>query len=298
LFSLGIAYLYTGPFEQTEHNYGPGLTWDVEVDQARRDPEFPGGAILLASERALREYRPGQSYVESWNQAPFGPCFAGAARFIFLPPFTTPARIGDLMVFAPALFSGKAAPPRDSVSPADQGRLTLRKNGEIIDETDEPEAPLLFSSVPAEPAQYELEADVVRSTAISDLSTRVTVRWTFGSQHVDDTVFRLLPLLTMRFLPPLDEHNESAAASLVMPIRFEHPIGAPTPRITRAAVAASFDDGASWANVPVLLLGDQALAVIDHRPGATHVSLRGSAADVDGNAVEQTIIRAYRLASD
>jgi hypothetical protein len=201
------------------------------------------------------------------------------------------------MVLAPALFSGKAAPPRDSVSEADQGRLTLRKDGEIIDETDAAAAPFLFSSVPSEPAQYQFEADVVRSTAISDLSTRVTASWTFRSQHVDDTVVQLLPLPTMRFYPPLDEHNESAAASLVMPIRFERPVGAPAPRITRAAVAASFDDGATWANLPVVLLGDQAFAVIDHPPGTTHVSLRGSAADVDGNAVEQTIIRAYRLAS-
>jgi hypothetical protein len=196
------------------------------------------------------------------------------------------------------MFSGKASPPRDSFSQAETGRLTLRKDGVIIDETNQPFAPFLISSVPPEPAQYRLEAEIARSAAISDLSTRVTASWTFRSQHVDDTVFQALPLPTMRFFPPLDEHNQSAAASLVMPIVFERPVGAPTPQITRVAVAASFDDGASWVSVPVSLLGNRVFAVINHAPGATHVSLRGSAVDVDGNAVEQTIIRAYRLASD
>jgi hypothetical protein len=44
------------------------------------------------------------------------------------------------------------------------------------------------------------------------------------------------------------------------------------------------------------VFGDHALGLIVHPRGTTHVSLRGTAADVDGNAVEQTIIRAHAVA--
>jgi hypothetical protein len=41
---------------------------------------------------------------------------------------------------------------------------------------------------------------------------------------------------------------------------------------------------------------EHALGVVVHPRDATHVSLRGAAHDVAGNAVEQTIARAYALA--
>jgi hypothetical protein len=38
---------------------------------------------------------------------------------------------------------------------------------------------------------------------------------------------------------------------------------------------------------------DRAIAIVQHPAGAKFVSVRGSARDVLGNQVEQTIIRAY-----
>jgi len=78
--------------------------------------------------------------------------------------------------------------------------------------------------------------------------------------------------------------------------RVERPAGAPTPRIMRARVEASFDDGATWTAIPLVLIGDRALGLVIHPPGATHASLRGTAADVEGNEVDQTIVRAYAIA--
>jgi hypothetical protein len=79
-------------------------------------------------------------------------------------------------------------------------------------------------------------------------------------------------------------------------VHIERPAGAGAPRLAQVNVDASFDDGATWSRVPLLVLGDDAFGVVVHPRTATHVSLRGSAADVAGNQVEQMIIHAYGLA--
>jgi hypothetical protein len=57
----------------------------------------------------------------------------------------------------------------------------------------------------------------------------------------------------------------------------------------------SFDDGASWKAVHVKRDGRGWVADLDHPVRAAYVSLRASAADLAGNSVEQTVIRAYGL---
>lgn len=53
----------------------------------------------------------------------------------------------------------------------------------------------------------------------------------------------------------------------------------------------SYDEGQHWQPVPLTGSGDRRIALI-RRSGAT-VSLRATAADADGNTVQQTIIRSY-----
>jgi hypothetical protein len=148
--------------------------------------------------------------------------------------------------------------------------------------------------VPPGPATYRLEQSITRDPEFYPLSIEVSAAWTFRSRHTARTEILALPAL--RFQPQLDAHNQTAARILVMPIAIARPVGAATPRISRVSLEVSFDDGATWSAVPVAHVDDRALAVILHRPGAAYVSLRGSAADADGNQVEQTIVRAYGLA--
>jgi hypothetical protein len=72
--------------------------------------------------------------------------------------------------------------------------------------------------------------------------------------------------------------------------------GSSAQRVRSLTVEVSFDDGVSWQAVPVVRLGQQAFAAIHHpaRPG--FVSLRARSSDTDGNTVDQTVIRAYRIA--
>jgi hypothetical protein len=60
-------------------------------------------------------------------------------------------------------------------------------------------------------------------------------------------------------------------------------------------VQVSYDDGATWRPVPVLGTGLERTALVFHPRGDGFVSLRASAVDSNGNAVEQTIIHAYAL---
>jgi hypothetical protein len=62
------------------------------------------------------------------------------------------------------------------------------------------------------------------------------------------------------------------------------------------SVEVSFDDGVTWRGVPVVRFGQHAFAAVTHPAQAGFVSLRARSADTDGNSVEQTVIRAYRIA--
>jgi hypothetical protein len=81
----------------------------------------------------------------------------------------------------------------------------------------------------------------------------------------------------------------------LLPATVERPAGAATPHIAEITVEASFDDGATWSQVPAVAADDRWLGLVIAPRDATHVSLRSTARDVEGRRAEQTLVRAYRL---
>ncbi|ROP42657.1 hypothetical protein [Saccharothrix texasensis] len=65
--------------------------------------------------------------------------------------------------------------------------------------------------------------------------------------------------------------------------------------VAKPAVQVSFDDGTTWRPAPLVKVGQRWLAAVVHPAGAKFVSLKARARDAAGNAVDQTIIRAYGL---
>jgi hypothetical protein len=59
-------------------------------------------------------------------------------------------------------------------------------------------------------------------------------------------------------------------------------------------VQVSYDDGETWQRVVPRRTGSDWLALVQN-PDRGFVSLRAVAVDADGNSVDQTIIRAYRI---
>jgi hypothetical protein len=80
-----------------------------------------------------------------------------------------------------------------------------------------------------------------------------------------------------------------------VPVSVQRQTGAQYGTLTGLTVDVSYDDGASWHQVPLLGHGDHRTALLDQPRDARYVSLRATAADSVGNKVSQTIIHAYRL---
>ena len=84
-------------------------------------------------------------------------------------------------------------------------------------------------------------------------------------------------------------NDEGGLAGAPMPVKFtaSRQSGAGKATIRELRAYASFDDGANW--VPV-----KSIVPPGGAPGG-YVSLRVVAEDTDGNTVDQTVLRAYRL---
>jgi hypothetical protein len=295
-FGGALVTFYNGPFERTEKFFSPGFIWEIATFDNRLLPEEPDFPTIVAEEVQLRDYRPGTRITEQWNQATLGPAFPEILGFAGnnFALVSSASRTGDELFIFPSIVASSSTPARDTNTTFDHERIALFRNGTLIEERldDQPFDPFV---VPPEPASYRYEQEIDRSSLFT-LSPRITAAWTFRSQHVPGDQPRSLSLPTMRFKPPVDQHNRTAAPVIVLPIAFDRPPGAATPAIRRATVEVSFDDGAHWAPIPVVTLPDRAIAVVIHPARARFVSLRGSAVDALGNKVEQTILRAYALA--
>ncbi len=134
---------------------------------------------------------------------------------------------------------------------------------------------------PARDGRYTLDLRATRDRVA--LSTEVRATWEFSSPADGK-----LPLLEVDYALPLDQRN-SWKAGVPMPAKFTaaRQAGAGKADVRELRAYASFDDGATWVPVGGLVPA-----------GGTaggFVSLRVTARDSDGNTVDQTVLRAYRL---
>jgi len=176
----------------------------------------------------------------------------------------------------------------------DSGRTALYRNGELVAENVGAYG-LLRAKMPVDEAAYRLETELDRAS-FAEVSTKVSVAWTFRSRHEAVSLPVALPLLAVRYSPALDAgYAAPAGRPFPIPIRVEHQPGSTGGRITGLAVQVSYDDGATWQPAPVRGGGQNWSASVTHPAGAGHVSLRATATDSNGGKVEQTILRAYLL---
>jgi hypothetical protein len=218
-------------------------------------------------------YRRGQSVVRRWNAGVVGPAFPGH-------PFFAPylVRVGDELHADLPLFSDRA--DHVGLSRTDSARLTLSRDGVVLGES--PELGGSFA-VPAGAGTYRLEAAATRS--ISAFSTRVTAAWTFRSATAAEAV---VPLTTVRFTPRLDDHNLAPAGQA-----FTFPVQVAAR--ARLAVDVSYDDGVTWQAATVTGSGPRRAVTVRHPADASFVALRATAVEDGGDAVTESITRAYGL---
>jgi hypothetical protein len=264
------------PLERTEYFYAE----DDEMRWYRGLTMFGAGFAALGTPPT--RYAPGQVESHAWNQAPFSPLWVeegGASRAF---------RQGDTLLLAPAMYSDGDG---YFYLLAQQARSTLYRDGEPIAQTET--AGGEFQVTP-EPASYRLE--VHHSQSVFLQSTSQDVAWTFSSAHVEAGDPQALPLLAVDFERPVAaEPPLAAGCALRLPFQVTQYGRTTPPDVATITVAASYDDGATWIEAPVQRGAAGWIATLVPPSGAQFASLRASAIDLDGNAVEQTAIRAVSV---
>ncbi|MET8542583.1 S8 family serine peptidase, partial [Kitasatospora sp. NPDC004799] len=266
----------------------------------------PGGEIVptAVTQSGTVRCAAGATCAERWNAAVIGPGPAAGKNGA-----ATMARTSDgYLTLAPQLFSD--ASPGHVGSPwprllADTVRLDLERDGQHVGGSDREAARL---AVPAGEAGYRLTAKAVRAEPWAALSGTVEAVWTFRSAAVSPgpdgaTRSAALPLDTVRLTAPVDPDNQVPRRRHTLLADVERQDGAPASATAGLSVRVSFDDGATWQDAPVAAdaagaPGDGGYRVTVDPPtgGSGFVSLRATARAADGATVEQTVLRAYRLA--
>jgi subtilisin family serine protease len=271
------------PGKRTEYyNTDDGVRWVRELFTADEDFTVPGNDLFSLATR----FEGGKQYNERRNVAPYGPGFS---------PFNSPpgwvSRRGDTMDLIPNVINDQLNWFGLPTS-ADTMRLTLDRDGtRLLDQPGFAEV-----NVPPGDARYRLGVDLTRH-GLSTLSTSVSCVWTFRSATVHSEQGVSLPLSAVRFLPVLDNHNTAPAGRLwPVPLEVQRQPGSTAGTVKTLTVQVSYDDGATWTDVPVIRFGQKGLVVLKHPAGSGYVSLRASSTDSAGNTVNETVIRAYRTA--
>ncbi|TWP46916.1 S8 family serine peptidase [Lentzea tibetensis] len=271
------------PASRTEfYTAGNGIGFYREVGIGRmfgadaRDPHVGNW-----SDQRYLKFRPGQKTSVVWNEG------VSAPRVGIPPGGYAPwsrnevARAGDAISASVSVFSAGNA--LEGWVRSGWGTLALSRDGQPLGTSPRPS----YGEwrVPPGQGRYELALSAERAGAPQvALSTRVDTKWGFTSA----TSTGALPLLQVAYDIPLDIRN-SARAGAPVPVKFTFPrqSGAGHATVRDWKAWASYDDGATWVPVRSII-----------PPGGKaggFVSLKVTASDTDGNTVDQTVLRAYRL---
>jgi hypothetical protein len=278
---------------------GPSLRW-THTGQAPESP-YGGGFgpyeptehLLLFSD--LRSYEAGEHHRRSWFEQPLAP---GAS------PFEPPTRIGDTVTVSMGLLDGAGNFGSAATSWFDQGfdtDLRVYRDGELLLETPW-QSSASFETGP-EPARHRIEYAVDNASVWAALSTRTRSVWTFTSQRPREGERRVEPLLAVDYDVDVDlrnraPHPRERRGPHEVVLTVAHPAGAEPIPVDEVALEVSYDDGASWQRVRNLRERDggrYVATLYDRSAAGGFLSLRVTASDAAGNAVEQEIIRAYAL---
>lgn len=272
------------PTTRTEYyNAEPGVVWENNFGEVHADA---GG--LTNQLWGAGHYRAGHTYPETWNRGILGPAFSGIRT-----PDRKPeevARTDDTINVNLPLYSDTA--DRYSWPEVSTGTTSLYRDGDLV-----AELPRLTGkfAVPEAEAGYRLRIDAQRGKP-ADLAIRTIVEWTFRSGGSPGRTTRL-PTSVVRFTPALDDHQTAPAGATVrFPVQVHRQPGTAGGPVRSLAVDVSYDDGKTWRRAEVTRIGDGGLVALHHPQSIGYVSLRAAATDNAGNTVEQTVIRAYRLA--
>ncbi|HSV66150.1 MAG TPA: S8 family serine peptidase [Mycobacteriales bacterium] len=275
-------YPHTLPSRRTElYTANPDVTWAHVL--AIIAPDGSDNEINWS----VRSYQPGR-YSADWNRAPLGPAFG------YGPDGWGVYRAGSQLAVLLNPVSGND-PEQFTQAPLGlTGTLTLSREGAVLGTSQTPDIGVF--DIPDSPGTYVLRTTGVRVVPWSVIGTKVDVAWTFHDPGAAAPAVPL-PLLVVRARGEVDAQDRAPAdRPYTLSLLVQHQPGSTVSAVTDLRVEASFDDGATWTSVPTVRSGDGGTATLRNPAGNGFVSLRITAADAAGNAVTQTVTRAYQTA--
>ncbi|TDB80336.1 hypothetical protein E1264_34265 [Actinomadura sp. KC216] len=276
---VGLSHAAAAPSTQRIYYTADGVTW-------KGNYFYQVGTTQIAERHTgWQNYAPGATYSETWNGAAFGP--------------TMKTGHGQGLLLARPLIADTGTPGHENFggnySEGTPGTLTLYRNGQLVGQSTNPLAG--DWNVPAEAATYRLDLSLQRSVPWSKYVSSVNASWTFPSAERPGDPFEdqrglLQPRITGNY-----DNTGRAPSGVTFPLDVVVERAAGGSAVSTASLEASFNDGATWTTVPLTPNGtDRWTANVSHP--TTHngyVALRFKATDASGNAVQQTVTRAYGL---
>lgn len=268
------------PSRRTEY-YTTGVSWQHIV------AVYPDPLTDAENNYSYRTYRPGPQHA-GWNRAPVGPAFGAPQDGWGV------LRAGNQLTYAIPLVSG--SDPEQYTSPPGglTGTATLSRDGVVLGTAASPAIGAF--TIPDSAGTYTLRSIGTRSVPWSVVGTGVDVAWTFHEPGVTAPA-KPLPLMVVRAEGAVDDQSRAPAGRpFVLALTAQRQPGSGDFRLAELRVETSTDDGATWTSAPTVRLGNGGLAVVRNPDGDGFVSLRITARDTEGNALTQTVLRAYQTA--
>lgn len=281
--SVGMFEPVHAPSKRTELFTAGDIHWQTAVLGS-----FPFGEVMVDDSRT---YKAGSVRTDTWYDGVVSPT---AAQDLNGDVQLSAERQGNLMGFASGLWGDSSGHWSAGGSFGDIGNLTLRRNGELIGESS-----YTFGvfDVTAEDAEYELQLNTLKiggQTRTWKRSSEVTTVWKFRSHLEEDVYSQGLPVMFPRIDLPEDGLKTLAAeAGQELKLDVTGHAGYTPGDITSAGLAYSYD-GATWVDAETRQENGTWIAVVDHEGASGQpVSIRVEITDSNGNAVTQTVTRAY-----
>ncbi|MYW64243.1 S8 family serine peptidase [Streptomyces sp. SID8379] len=247
---------------------------------------FPFGEFM--SDPA-RTYEKGERRTEEWYggvMAPTTPLTATGEEAL------AAERQGNLIGVAPG-FWGDGQHQGFQGSFGDIGSVQLKRDGEVIGESG---WPFGVFDVPADDSAYELTLATAKiGSKVWSRSPQTATTWSFRS-HLDEDVYSQgIPLLFPHLTLPEDGLKTLAARDgQRIGVSVTGHAGYRPGDLTKVSLSYSYDGGETWTEATTSRRNGKWTATVDHA-GASgeQVTVRAQLTDSHGNAVSQTVERAY-----
>ncbi|MET3421423.1 hypothetical protein BJ973_000635 [Actinoplanes tereljensis] len=296
-FPIRFASTAVAPLRRTEYVSAlPGVGW---VGSAVAQPDdFNGSA-----QSALVAYRPGQRTTDRYFAAPAVP----GVDLTTLRPLPCPAcrQANQLQLdLRPRMDAGGHA-IRMVSSETTKVNIQTRVYADsalIAEGTD----PVGSIAIPAAATQLRLELDTAASASWSSTADRVHTAWSWHTAsptaslptgRTCDAPCAFLPLLFAEYGIAADTTNAiRAGVDTPLSVTLRRQSYDPTPISEHLTLDVSTDDGTTWTPVTAAAAGSGRFTATVPPAPAGYLSLRIHATDPAGATLDQTVIRAVRVA--